>query len=204
MMNTRLKILKITALLTLTFLLGNLCIAQENSHPTGKERDSILAIDYINYKYKFINRDFSLRKKEILNDSALKQQLSLKKTSYKDSLYTILKYELKSDFMSHNALNRILQKWDIASYYLWLTEKECIEIAKEFDMDHPYLFYAFLINDKKDLKRDKLLKTAKEKAEKELGIEISYKDRKDLTNQLFRLNPIRMKAQREYIKKYSK
>lgn len=119
-----------------------------------RSKDSILNIDYINLEYQFLDKDFIIDTKalKIANDSILNEKLKFARNR-SDSIAFILNFNLKNDFSTHIALNRILYKWEKLSFYIWLSESESKEIASKFGFNHPYGFLQYLKNEQNDVKK---------------------------------------------------
>lgn len=166
---------------------------------SNREKDSLLNIDYINKDYKFLGSEFQINS-EALNQKNLNIKFK-ENASYKDSLRTILEYNLKNDYAVHLAYHRILTPWERTSFYLWKSVEETQKIARSFGFDHPYLFYQFLISEEKNGRKDELISNLYESLKKNLEIEKVFETNKALLRFAFKKNPARAQAMKDYVRK---
>jgi hypothetical protein len=111
-----------------------------------KRIDSLRKIDFINFKYKYLDADYKIKiDKNTFEKITLENSPNIK--SYKDSLMTVLHYELGDNNAVNIAFHRILFNWKKMSYYIWETEQRAKEIGESFGFKHPYNFLEFLKNE---------------------------------------------------------
>lgn len=147
------KSLKITLILLLT---SCATFAQKTSPEMLKKQnlkiDSLSKIDFIGYKYKYLDKDFKFK------ISKKKYQKSIKKNKfypekivkYKDSLGVVLMAEFKDWDAARIAELKITYTWERVGYHLWKNKDEVLEIAKRLNIQHPYRLQELLLrNDPK-------------------------------------------------------
>jgi len=166
---------------------------------SNQEKDSLLSIDYINKSYNFLDSQF-----EIQYDKLAQKDVKLEfreNSDYKDSLRTILDYNLKNEYAVHLAYHRILTPWERTSFYLWKSVEETQNIARSFGFDHPYLFYQFLISNEQNNRKQVLFDDLYKNLEENLGVEKTFETNKALLRFAFKKNPARVQAMKDYVKK---
>jgi hypothetical protein len=169
---------------------------------SNEEKDSIKFIDYINRDYQFLNADFKILKNQLLESKNifLLDRLG-EQINYNDSLRIILEYNLDNSYAIHLAYHRILKTWVNVGYYLWMNAKEVKVVAAAFDIDHPYLFYEFLIDQKRNKLKTMLLDDLKIKISDTSQQFLKFETNKELLYYAFKKNSERLKDMRAYVKK---
>ncbi|QTE21430.1 hypothetical protein [Polaribacter cellanae] len=111
--------------------------------------DSLSKIDFLNKNYKYLDDNFNISISKETFDKAIKKYKFIKSRirKYKDSLSVVLAYELGDEDASRIAKTRIGYTWLRLAYHIWLSEKECKKIGKNFGFTHPYRFKEFIIDD---------------------------------------------------------
>ncbi len=166
------------------------------------EKDSLINIDYINKSYDFLDSEFNIQTQEFRQKPA---GLKFKDNStYKDSLRTILSYNLDNDYAVHLAYHRILTPWERTSFYLWKSVEETQKVANSFGFKHPFLFYQFLISEDKNKEKSTLTNDLYEELKANLGIDKVFETNKALLRYAFKNNPGRIQAMKDYLKKNTK
>jgi hypothetical protein len=185
----------------LSLLLNSFCHSQKKVHPIGRERDSLLQLNYLDYDYLYLNYRFEFNNSEIICNEDLKMKLE-RASNYQDSLDIVLYEELRDDFKTYIAFNRILMKWEKIALFLWLTVDECKNISKNLGIDHPYRFYKFLISEDENIAREDLLASSKQKVEKKMNTIFNEDTNKELLNWMFKHNPDRIALQNRLMKSH--
>lgn len=176
--------------------------SQNLSDLSPTEKDSLLNIDYINKDYQFLDEDFQIKTDELKEFQASLGVVEFRENAvYKDSLRAILKYNLKHDYAVHLAFHRILTPWERTSFYVWEGVDDTKALAQSFGFEHPYLFYEFLISEKSDPQKEKLLKDLQAQLNSNLDHHETFKSNKALLLFAFKHNPDREKAMKKYFKR---
>lgn len=170
------------------------------SHKAENKRNSNLAdIDYLNKKYKYLDRNFKINIDSTTFNFINKDKMHA--DNYKDSLVIILSHELQNDKAVNLAFHRILYKWKRVGIYIWEDQETAEKIALEHGFNHPYKFIAYLNNDSiHDSKRKSFLLQLKDKVEKSTKRNLDGYKSEDFLDFAFRQNPIRI----EEINKHKK
>jgi hypothetical protein len=178
-------------------------LAQPFNSYSKTEKDIIKKIDYINKPYQFLNETFQIVD-NYSGEKSLNQLNFENDKTYKDSLRTVLKYNLESDYAVHLAFHRILTPWERTSFYLWKSIENTKKVAESFGFSHPYLFYQYLISEDTDKKKKKLLLKLRKKLSRELQTEDTFETNKQLLKYAFKNNPDREQAMKAYFKEQAK
>ena len=83
-----------------------------------------------------------------------------------------------------------------------MNAKDAETLAKSFDIEHPHLFYKFLISDEPNTKKYQLLKNLNDTLSKSIGVQKNFKSNKALIHYAFKNSAEREEARRNYIKKH--
>lgn len=177
--------------------------SQENKEKISRENnpkiDSLVKIDFLSYKYKYLDKNFKIKiPKEVYEKTFVAYHFIPEKTkTYKDSLSVVLMAEFKDWDAQRIASLRINYTWQRLSYYLWMNEKEVLDLAKKLKIKMPYrLKELFVANDPKvksevlNLKNKLYLKFGNEDIKKMSGDE--------LLNFAFKQNPEIMKDRNKH------
>lgn len=166
-----------------------------------KDKDSILKIDFIEMEYEYLDKKFRIFADDI-KDSNLKQKLSISNT-YKDSLDVILSYNLKNTYAEYIAFHRILKSWENVGFYIHKSSIETQNLAKTIGIEHPYKFYELLISEKNNKLKDDIINEVLLILCNKYNIDTEFENNKQILYEAFKLNPNRIKAKNEYLKKNS-
>ncbi|MFD1605639.1 hypothetical protein ACFSJW_03485 [Flavobacterium artemisiae] len=143
-------------ILIILFLVSSPIFSQDNieeiTHKKDIKIDSIVKIDFISYKYKYLDENLKIKiPKELYEKMLIDSKLNPERIKkYSDSLEVILKAEFNDDDAARIAQLRITYSWERVGLHIWKNKDEVIEIAKKLNIKHPYrLQELFLNNDSK-------------------------------------------------------
>ena len=107
-------------------------------------------IDYLAYKYKYLDKDYSIRiSSDEFNKAVENYKFYPNKiNNYQDSLAVIMMLEFNDWGKCNQATITIGFSWKRLGYYTWQTEKEAKLFAKSVGINHPWRMYELLINEK--------------------------------------------------------
>lgn len=165
------------------------------------EKDSILKIDFINKDYRFLDKEFKIKTAELKEiEVPTNAPVFRENSKYKDSLRAILNYNLNHSYAEHLAYHRILKKWESVGFYIWETPEETKKLAASLKIYHPYLFYEYLISEKSNSRKNKLLNKLEAMLKSSVDSNQSFQTNKELLYFAFKNNPERRKAMNRYFK----
>ncbi len=169
-----------------------------------KEIDSFMKIDFLDKKYKYLDESFKINIDSIsfekINNNPRRSVLN-----YNDSIKVILRHNLGYGHKYRIASNRILFKWKKLAYYIWQTENSTKLLGNSLGFRHPYRFYEYLMDENINTpEKLKILEKLKCEIKPFLTEDIDIKPYKPFLNKSFKLNPKRIKAMNEYMRKHGK
>lgn len=166
------KSLKMLLILLLTYCAT---FAQKTSsemlQKQGRKIDSLREIDFIGYKYKYLDKDFKFKISEKEYQQSIKKNKFYpeKIATYRDSLGVVLMAEFKDWDVARIAELKITYTWERVGYHLWKNKEEVKEIGQRLNINHPYRLQELLLrNDPKvsdeieNLRTKLFLKSGKE------------------------------------------
>ena len=109
--------------------------------------DSLKKIDFINYKYKYLDKNFKIKiSSQLFEETIVKHKFYKERiTKHKDSIGVVLMAEF-NDFLVGNFIkNRICFSWQRLAYHLWLSSLDAENLGKSIQISHPYLVYEFIL-----------------------------------------------------------
>jgi hypothetical protein len=125
---------------------------QRMMYEKDKKIDSLVKIDFIGYKYKYLDENLKIQiSKELYEKILIDYNIRPERIKkYSDSVRVILNSEFKDDDAFRIAHFRITYSWERVGFHIWKNKDETIEIAKRLNIKHPYrLQELFLNNDPK-------------------------------------------------------
>lgn len=141
-------------ILIILFLVSSPIFSQDNMEEIIRKKDikidSLIKIDFLSYKYKYLDENFKINiPKEVYEKMLMDSRLIPERIKkYSDSLDVILKTEFNDDDATRIAKLRITYSWERVGLHIWKNKDEVIEIAKKLNVKHPYrLQELFLKND---------------------------------------------------------
>lgn len=135
------------------FLIFSSASAQEITKEMLLKRDlkidSLRKIDFIGYKYKYLDKDFKFKisKKEYEKSIKKNKVYPEKILKYRDSLSVILMAEFKDWDAARIAELKITYTWERVGFHIWKNKEEVEEIAKRLNIKHPYRLQELLLRD---------------------------------------------------------
>lgn len=111
--------------------------------------DSIINVDYLSLKYRYLDDNFNIQIDSKTFDKAVKiyKFYPERISKYKDSLGVVLMLEFDDWQKCHVAYNKIGYSWKRLGYHTWQTEKEAEDFAMCFGITHPFRMREFLIDE---------------------------------------------------------
>ncbi|PQJ80013.1 hypothetical protein [Polaribacter porphyrae] len=168
--------------------------------------DSLSKIDFLSRNYKHLDSNFNISISKELFDTAVEKYKFIRPRirKYRDSLSVVLAYELDDEDASRIAKIRIGYTWLRFAYHIWLSEKECEKIGRNFGFTHPYRFKEFLVDDtNKEKRRLNFIDDLKKRMKKENSYQLdTFPNTNKLLNFALLENPIRKKAFKKKHKKH--
>lgn len=152
--------------------------------------DSLKKIDFLSYKYKYLDENFKIKISKEDFDKAISDYKiypeRIKK--YSDSLYVVLMAELKDSDASRIAGLKIDYKWVRFGYHTWMSENEVLALAKKLNVKMPYRLQELFLNNDPKVKTE--IQTLRDKLFLQLGKEeIKTMPTRELLNYGFKYNP---------------
>ena len=166
--------------------------------------------DYLNYPYKYLNKNYQITMDSKTFEKAIQKHRFLKERvhAYPDSLAVVLMYELNDWRATREAMAAITYTWDRIPYYTLLKNvEEAKQLARQWNITHPYKLYTFLAaEDNKDKRVEVFFKELKKKIRKIDGgaYDLSDASREEVLHYAFKISPERTKLWEEIQKKYNK
>lgn len=114
--------------------------------------DSLTKIDFLSYKYKYLDENFKITiPKEVFEKAVVEYKFFPERIrKYRDSLGVVLMAEFKDFDAARISELRICYEWKRVAYHTWMNEKEVLDLAQKLDIKMPYrLQELFLNNDPK-------------------------------------------------------
>ncbi|GAA3768231.1 hypothetical protein [Flavobacterium ginsengiterrae] len=143
-------------ILVILFLVSSPMFSQDNIqeilHKKEIKIDSLRKIDFIGYKYKYLDENLKIKvSKELFDKMLIEYRFDpVKIKKYSDSVNVILMAEFKDDDAYRFAQLKITYSWERVGLHIWKNKEEVIELAKRLNIKHPYrLQELFLNNDPK-------------------------------------------------------
>ncbi|TPV35022.1 hypothetical protein FJ651_05705 [Paucihalobacter ruber] len=186
------------------------CISQEKKRKNDaykienldKKLDSLNNLDLFERHYDFLDKNFKIDIDSIT--FSIINTKRIKAESYKDSLYVILDSQIIDDHAFNLVFNRVLFKWRNLGFYIWQNAEQAEVTGNNFGFKHPYRFYKFLKNDSIVTKEKLiLLMNLKAKVEEHSKQKLEIIDNLSLLEFAFKINPDRLKFNKEYLEKRS-
>lgn len=157
-----------------------------------KKIDSLKKIDFIGRSYKYLDAVYRIKiDKKTFDKIIVNKGITVQ--NYKDSLMTVLCYELKDNDAGNIAFHRILFSWKKMSLYLWESEQKTKQVAAGLGFKHPYRFYEFLTGSETSPQKIEILTVLKAKLEEKAGVKTALKPYNEFLNTAFKHNPDRLK-----------
>ncbi|WP_420552553.1 hypothetical protein [Tenacibaculum aiptasiae] len=169
--------------------------SQQNGFPklSFHERakiDSISSINFLDYPYKYIDKDYKINiSSEEFKKAYLKYPMKI--SNYNDSISLITMYEFNDWTASRIASYRINFKWETLGYYIWKSANESKIFAKKLGIKRPYKVYKLLIDDNNN--QLEVVDFFSELAIKMNHSQETFESRKNILKRAFRNNPDRLK-----------
>ena len=169
----------------------------------NREIDSFCKIDFLDYNYKYLDKDYNIiiSKEEFEFAKKKRNFNNFPIHTYRDSLSVVLSYELNSHHGARIAANSLTFKWKRMEFYLWRDVEEIKRIGYSFNITHPWRFYEFL-RDSTNHNKEKmaLLNDLKARVENETEKQLEIYPYDKFLNRTFKLNPERIKSMNEYVR----
>ncbi|MBZ4034968.1 hypothetical protein K6T82_09325 [Flavobacterium sp. 17A] len=185
--------MKSLCLLIVCFLLSTSMFSQQDMQKLMREKDlkidSLIKIDFLAYKYKYLDENFKIKiPKEVYEKAFVDYKFIPERIkTYKDSLGVVLMAEFKDWDAERIASFRINYSWKRLSYYLWMKENEVLELAKKLNVKMPYRLKELF--EKNDPKVQSELQNLRDKIYLKTAAQDIFKlSTKDLLNYAFKHN----------------
>ncbi|MFB9080811.1 hypothetical protein ACFFLS_21950 [Flavobacterium procerum] len=118
----------------------------------NKKNDSLVKIDFLGYKYKYLDENFKINIPKDIYEKTFTDYKFIpgRIKNYRDSLGVVLIAEFKDNDAARIAGLRINYTWKRVGYHTWMSENEILALAKKLNIKMPYrLQELFLNNDPK-------------------------------------------------------
>jgi len=158
-------------------------------------------IDYLNYKFKYIDSNYKIHIDSATFDSAVVKYKFYRNliTKYKDSVAVVAMIELNDWQACNSASVQLGFTWLRASYYCWLTVEEVKTLANSMGYKHPWLLYKAIMNPENNRKEIlDLIKTIKSNLSKtNPEIKTEGLTRKEFFMLALKNNPVRIEDEKK-------
>lgn len=159
--------------------------------------DSLLAIDWLDHSYTFLDADYDIKISHRDFQKSLKKGKFIPEriTDHSDSLSVVLFAELKDNDATRIAAMRINYSWERLGWNLLMTQDEARNLAKELNFNKPYRVKEYVEDESITVnKRLEILnKLRKDVAQLEQVTEnVDELNLKELFNRAFRYSPERL------------
>jgi len=127
----------------ITLLIGLFCFCM----PEVKSQSDTI-VDYLNYKFRYIDSEYKIHIDSATFDSALVKFNFYREriTRYQDSIGVVVMLELNDWKACNTAKVQLGFSWLRAGYYCWLNESDVKKLAFKSGYKHPWRFYRAIMN----------------------------------------------------------
>lgn len=164
-------------------------------------RSQTQAIDYLDYKFKYIDSNYKIHIDSATFDSAVIKYNFYKNriTKYQDSIAVVVMAELKDWQACNSAKVQLGFTWQRASYYCWMTIDAVKVLSKSLGYNHPwYLYKAIMNTDNKSEQIQNLIKNINSKLHNtNPEIRTDELTRKQFFMLALKYNPVRIEDERK-------